>query len=118
MTRTIRAGGLIVKDPNSSELFAIDWDVEHLRAGVQIASQSFFIVGPDAVLTKDNEALLTAAQATAQFERTVTVDNRGTQLRLLAGTLGAKYTVTNRITTNESPSQVKDASFKVLIQSR
>jgi len=118
MSRTIRAGGLIVKDPNSSEIYAVDWDLEHLRAGVQIASQSFLITGADAVLTKDSEGLLTAAQATTQFARTVTLDNRGTSLRLLAGTLGVKYTVTNRIITNESPAQTKDASFKVLVQQR
>lgn len=118
MTRTIRAGGLVVKDPNSEELFAIDWDLEHLRAGVQINSQTFYIAGADAILTKDSESLLTAAQATTQFERTVTLDNRGTQLRLKAGTLGTRYTVTNRIVTNETPAQTKDASFIVLIQNR
>lgn len=116
--RTVRSGGLVVKDPNSIEVFAFDWDFEHLQAGVQIASQSFFISGTDAVLTKDNEGLLTAAAASTQFERTVTVDNRGSQLRLIAGTLGVKYTVTNRIVTNETIPQTKDASFKLLIQER
>jgi len=104
MSRTIRAGGLLQKDPNSEEVFIMDWDTEHLRPGVQIATQQFFIVGPDSVLTKDSESILAGA-------RTI-------QFRLKAGTLDAKYTVTSRIVTNESPPQTKDASFKVLIQNR
>lgn len=104
MSRTIRAGGLLIKDPDSSELFTMDWDTEHLRPGVQISTQQFFITGPDSVLTKDSESILAGL--------------RMIQLRLLAGTLGAKYTVTSRIVTNENPPQTKDASFKVLIQSR
>jgi hypothetical protein len=106
MSTEIRAGGLIVKDPNASEVYTVVWDREHFAAQptVQIATSTFTITGSDAVLTKDNEVILTG--------------NRQTQLRLLAGTLGVKYTVTNRIITNETPAQTKDASFKVLIQQR
>ena len=106
MTTEIHSGGLLIKDPNSSEVYTVKWDVEHFSAQptVQIATSTFTITGTDAVLTKDNEVILAG--------------NRQTQLRLLAGTLGAKYTVTNRIITNETPAQTKDASFKVLIQNR
>jgi hypothetical protein len=106
MSTEIRAGGLLVKDPNSTEVYTVKWDVEHFadQPTVTIAASTFTITGPDTVLTKDNEFILAG--------------NRQTQVRLLAGTLGAKYTVTNRITTNESPAQIKDASWKVLIQNR
>jgi hypothetical protein len=106
MSTEIRAGGLLIKDPNASEVYTVKWDVEHFAAqpSVTITTSTFTITGPDAVLTKDNEFVLAG--------------NRQTQVRLLAGTLGAKYTVTNRIITSETPAQTKDASFKVLIQQR
>jgi hypothetical protein len=102
--RTVRAGGTVVKDPNAEEVFQFDWGTEHLAASVQIASSQFFISGVDGVLVKDNEGILPL--------------NRSTQLRLRAGTLDVKYTVTNRIVTNEVVPQTKDASFKVLIKER
>jgi hypothetical protein len=102
MSQSIRSGGLTVKDPNSAELFVMDWDEEHLETGVTIASSSWSITGADSVLTSDQASVLAGS--------------RKTQVRLSAGTVGGRYTVTNRIVTNESPAQTKDASFKVLIQ--
>jgi len=104
MSISIPSGGLLVKDPNAIEVYVVDWDTLHLAVGVTITTSSWTITGPDAVLTKDNESVIAA--------------NRKTQLRLTAGTLGSKYTVTNRVVTNEVPAQTKDASFKVLIQNR
>lgn len=102
MSTTIRPGGLTTKDPNSIELFTFDWDAEHLAASVTITTSSFTISGPDANLTQDNASILSGS--------------RKTQVRLTGGTAGATYTVTNRIVTNETPAQTKDASFKVLIE--
>ena len=104
MSTTVRGGGLIVKDPNSVEPLTFDWDTEHLPAAVTITSSEFFISGTDAVLTKDNEGILPGS--------------RTTQVRLLAGTLGVKYTLTNRVITDQSPTATKDQSIKVLIQQR
>ena len=98
----IHSGGLVTKDPNAIEVFVVDWDQEHLATGVTIVSSSWFIAGRDAVLTDDQASILSGSRRTA--------------LRLSAGTLGYRYTVTNRIVTNESPSQTKDASFDVLIE--
>jgi len=103
MATTILAGGMVVKDPDESEVYLMDWNTEHLVAGVTITSSTWIISGPDAVLTKDSESLPTT---------------RTTQLRLIAGTVGVKYKVTNRIVTNESPTRTKDRSVYVLIEAR
>jgi hypothetical protein len=104
MSTWIRDGGTIIKDPNSSEVFLMDWGTSHLAAAAEISTSTFTIAGADAILTADNPSILTG--------------NRSTQVRLSAGTTGRTYTVTNRIVTNESPAQTKDASFKVLIEER
>ena len=102
MSSSIHAGGLIVKDPESIEVFVVDWGLEHLADSVTITTSSWVIEGRDSALTKDQESILSGS--------------RRTQLRLTAGTEGYRYTVTNRIVTNETPAQTKDASFYVLIQ--
>lgn len=102
MSQEIQSGGLVVKDPNSIEVFVVDWDRENLPEGVTITSSEWEISGRDAVLTSDQTSVISGS--------------RKAQVRLSAGTLGYKYTVTNRIVTNETPAQTKDASFSVLIQ--
>jgi hypothetical protein len=102
MSTEIHSGGLIIKDPNAIEVFVVDWDQEHLATGVTITSSDWIITGKDALLVGDNESVLTG--------------NRRASIRLSDGTLGYRYTVTNRIVTNESPTQTKDASFDVLIE--
>lgn len=104
MSVSIRGGGLIVKDPDSEEPLTFNWDEEHLPAGVEISSSQFFISGTDAVLTKDNEGILAG--------------NRKTQVRIKQGTVGVKYTLTNRIVTNQTPTATKDQSIRVLVQQR
>jgi hypothetical protein len=102
MSTEIHSGGLVTKDPDAIEVYVVDWDAEHLAASVTITTSSWVIAGPDSALTKDQESILSGS--------------RKTQLRLTAGTLEGVYTVTNRIVTNETPAQTKDASFSVLIQ--
>lgn len=102
MSTTIRSGGLTTKDSGSAEFFILDWDAETLAASVTISTSTWSISGPDSVLTSANASILTG--------------DRKTQVKLSAGTAGAKYTVTNQIVTNESPSQTLERSFKVLIE--
>jgi hypothetical protein len=94
---------LVTKDPNSIEYFIVDW-TDQLATAVTIVTSTWEIAGPNALLTKDQESVVTG--------------NKKTQLRLSAGTLHRRYTVTNRIVTNETPAQTKDASFTVLIESK
>lgn len=105
MSTDIYSGGLITKDPNSSEVFSFNWN-DDLAAGVSITTSTFTITSPNEALplglTKDNE----------------THDARSSSLRLLGGTLGKKYVVTNRIVTDESPTQTKDASVTVSIANK
>ena len=100
---TIYAGGLERKDPQAKRLIQFNWDTR-LASGVGIQTSTFTITGPDIALTKDNETIVTG--------------NRKTSLRLLGGTLGATYVVTNHIITNESPAQEDDSSIKVLIEQK
>lgn len=104
MSTSIHSGGLITKDPNSQKLYTMDWDQENLATSVTITTSDWAITGPDAVLTKDNPSILAGG--------------RRTQVRLLAGTVGKTYTVTNTIVTSESPTQTKERSFKVLIEQK
>jgi hypothetical protein len=102
MSTTIHSGGLVIKDPNSEEVYVVDWGSEHLATGVEITSSDWFITGRDSALVGDSESVLSGS--------------RRASIRLSDGTLGYRYTVTNRIVTNESPTQTKDASFDVLIE--
>lgn len=116
----IDPGGLAVKDPADSKVFVFDWDQNNLRTGVAISTSTWTILvvaGDNTTpLTKDSEVKLTAAESTTALGRTVVGDDRATRLRLLAGTLGTLYEIANKIVTNESPSQTKERSFRVLVQ--
>lgn len=102
MTRA--PGSLFVKDPDSTEPIGVDWTayLAELGASVTIVSSIWVITGPDAVLTQASDAILAG--------------NLKTQVYLSGGTLGFRYTVTNRITTNSSPAVVDDRSVFVLVQ--
>lgn len=121
---TVHPGDVVVLDPNDKRVVVFDWDLENLATSVEIASYTHTITAirqsGATAMTKDNEAKLTAVQATAALGRTVSVDNRATRLRLLAttATLNDEYEVACQIITNESPAQQKEQSLRVLIQDR
>lgn len=92
------------KDSAASLIYDVDWGMFWLAPAVTITTSTWTITGPDAVLTKDQESL--------------TGGNRTARVRLSAGTTGARYTITNRIVTNESPSQTDERSFELLVQDR
>jgi len=99
--------GMVRKNPNESRVFLFDWDTDNLAAGVLIITSVLTIsaVKPsttDAVLTKDSESILAGS--------------RQTQLRLISGTLGQIYQITNHVTTNENPAQVKEKLFFLKIE--
>lgn len=105
-TILISNGGYVQQDPADLKLYLFDWDANSLALGVIITSSSFSIkaIRPsvtDAALVKDNESVLPS--------------QRQTQLRLSGGTLGQTYEVANKIITNETPSQTKERSFRVVI---
>lgn len=110
-----RAGDLVVKDPDSDEPYGFDWSdfIAELGAGSAIASSSWTITGPDATLTKHD----TSTSITALIDG-VTVTGHFTQLYLTGGTVGRRYTVTNRIVTNNTPPVTDDRSFSVSVANR
>ena len=110
MSTEIEAGGLIVFDPSDKRAITFNWD-DALDTDVEINSSNWTITAVKqadigASLTKDNEA--------------VADDNRSTVVRLLATTasLGDIYIVNNKVTTNETPAQEFEQSFRVLVQNR
>ncbi len=110
MSITIKSGGLAVMDPSDVRVFTFDWDANNLSTAVTITTSSWTITTTQqnglTVLTKDNESILSGS--------------RRTQVRLNAttATVGDAYLVSNKIVTNESPTQTKEQSFQVVIQNR
>lgn len=118
---TIAPGDQITKDPSAIRSYVVDWDLLNLAPGATIVSSDWYSIGlrpsfTDDGLTLDSGVLLTAAEATDALGRTVTLDNRVTQIRASAGTMNQTYRVTNSITTDEVPAQVKHKSFLVLVE--
>lgn len=107
-TVTITNGDQVTKDPADSKVFTIDWDTNNLGVGVLITGVPVWTI--TAISPSTTDTALTTDSAG------VVAGNRKTQVRLLGGTLGQTYEIANRITTNESPSQVKERSFRVLVE--
>lgn len=103
MAVTIAPGDLLEKDPNEVLLFRFDW-TDWLEGSATIQTSTFTIEGNDAVLTKDQESILSGSLKT--------------QVRLSAGTLYQTYTIENKVVTNESPAQTGERSFKLEIVDR
>jgi hypothetical protein len=109
MSLTIRAGGLALQDPSDSRVYVFDWDDENLPAGVEISGAAVWTItavhpSTATLMTKDQESLVTG--------------NRKAQLRLLGGVAGARYNIACKITTNETPAQIKEQSFNVWVAHR
>ena len=99
-------GDLVQKDTNSDEPYGFNWTawLEELGEGVQISNSVWTIAGPDAVMTKHDETIVTGGLKTQAF--------------FAAGTSNTKYTVTNRVTTNSSPAVTDERSFQVYVTQR
>lgn len=91
----------IYKDPSAILTYTFDWS--DWLGDAELSSSTFTIAGADAELTQDNDGIVSPA-------------NTHTQVRLTGGTLGVKYTITNRITTNESPNQTDERSVFIKIR--
>lgn len=119
---TIDPGGLVEFDPSDVRVIVFDWDKTNLGSGVQISSQTVTItrITGSGNLTKDNEALMTGAEATTALGRTITVDNRASRVRIdaTAGVVGDRYMIADKIVTTETPAQTKEQSFQILVENR
>lgn len=101
-----KPGDLVVKDPSSDEPQGFDWTawLAELGAGVTIATSTWIITGPDAMLTKHDESIVGGGLKTQAY--------------FAAGTVGSQYTVTNHVITNSSPAVTDERSFGVLVSNR
>ena len=101
---SIQPGETLEKDPDAILVYEFDW-TDWLGDTAQIVTSTFAISGgdtaapPGTVLTKDNAVIVSGGKKT--------------QIRLLNGTKGKKYEITNHIVTNEVPAQEDDRSFFV-----
>lgn len=96
-------GGLTPKDPAAQQWpRGIDWTdyLAGLPDGETIATSAWVVTGSDALLTIDDDSIVTGSLRT--------------QVRLSGGTLGVRYTVTNHVVT--SSGVVDERSFVVLIE--
>ena len=109
-TVTIFPRNAIILDPSDVRIVVFDWDDDNLATSVEISTSTFTITtvtqNGATILTKDNPSILTG--------------NRKTQVRLIAttATAGDVYELANTIVTNESPTQTKEQSIRVLVQDR
>jgi hypothetical protein len=95
-----------MKDSNSDEPIGFDWTawLAELGTGIVINTSTWTITGGDAVLTKHDESIVAGSLKTQAY--------------FAAGTVGKKYTITNRVVTNSSPTVTDERSFQYLVVNR
>jgi len=107
-TVTIQSGGLVTFDPDDIRVVTFDWDQLGLAANVTISTSTWTITAirqsGASALTSDNPQILSGSRKTS------------VRLNATTATVGDEYEVANKIVTNESPSQTKEQSFRVLIE--
>jgi hypothetical protein len=113
MALEVAAGDLTVQDPEADLVYRFDWDTGPmpLPIGVSIAASGFEI----AIKRPHGDA--TALAALTADQRAIDPNGaRQTQVRLSGGVAGALYRITNVVTTDETPSEIRVASVNVLIE--
>ncbi len=100
----LRAGDLVLKDPDSTEPYGLNWEdwLADLGADVILSDSTWTVSPDDDTLTLIDGGLIAGALST--------------QVRIADGILGHRYTVTNHIVTSDG--NVDERSFKVLVQER
>lgn len=109
MSTAIHTGGLIVKDPDATLVLKFDWDSQELEDGVTLAGTP--------TVTATRLSGVTTGLMTATYLG-LEDGSRNVLFSLTGGTNGQKYRVTNHVVTDETPAQLLDASFTVLIQDK
>ena len=100
---SVEPGALLDKDPDAELNYIMDWTA-WLGASATIDASEWFVSGPDSSLTISTDEIIAGDLTTQVF--------------LTGGTLHKSYTVTNRITTNETPERIDDRSFMLRIRQR
>lgn len=102
---TITNGGFCEQDSDERLVYEFDFDALNLAPGVQLTGAGTLLITPsDGSLTTDSHTLMAG--------------NRKVQVRVgTATTVGARYRVAVRVTTNENPAQIKEKWFTLRIKS-
>lgn len=103
----VRNGQTVRQDPEDKRVYWLDWDEDNLGEEVELTGAGTITIEPDGdatspVLAHDSLALRD--------------DHRSVNVRIYGGSLGARYRVSHKITTNESPAQTKEKSFFVVVE--
>jgi hypothetical protein len=98
---SVRPGATIYHDPAESLIYTFDWS-DWLVGAATISTSTFTISGPDSGLTKDNPSIPSGSTTT--------------QVRVIGGTLGKVYTLTNTVVTSESPTQTAERSVLIAVR--
>jgi len=112
MSTTVKDGALITVDPSDSTVLDWDWGTRHLAVGVTISTSTFRLVAirqaaSPSPVTLDNASILTGS--------------RSTQVRIVGASdaaLGDLFELSNRITTSETPAQIKERSIRLLVEQK
>ncbi len=97
---SVKPGERLDKDSDAIVVYEFDWS-DYLGSAT-IVTSTWTISGPDSVLTKDQESVVTGSQKT--------------RVRLSAGTRGKSYTLANKIVTNETPAQTDERSITIRVR--
>lgn len=102
---TITDGGYCEQDTDERLVYEFDFDRLNLPSGVELTGSGTLLVTPnDGSLTTDNLALVSG--------------NRKVQVRIgTATTVGVRYSIRLRVTTNETPAQIKEKGFTLRMKS-
>lgn len=111
-TVTIYDGDIDIKDPADVRVYTFDWDAENLATSATIVSQTTTATA----LHPSGDTALTVTTTGSGLG--IQSGSRKVKCKLSGGTLGATYRITNTITTNETPAQIKERSFLVRIEDR
>lgn len=89
----VEHGETVLQDPGEKIVRQFNWTawLQELSATAEIASSSWALTGPDNGLTKDTPSVVTG--------------NLMTQIRVIGGTPGKTYRLTNTVVSNETPAQ-------------
>jgi hypothetical protein len=114
----IHTGGLLKLDPDADEAFEVDWNAQHLPQGVGLTSSTWVVAGVrGAASLDDHDPGIGEYNADDEWESAAAGRVTRVFLTGISGiTEGQKYRITNRIVTDTTPPETKDASFTVLIE--
>lgn len=110
MSIAISPGDQVPQDPSDDVTYEFDWDT-HLPAGVLLSASD---VACTLVRPRSAPAPTTLDDSGSGLG--LQTGSRTVKVRLAGLQVGARYTLTNTVTTDETPPQTRSRSFLVLCE--